>query len=108
MDDRDRLLKNFLRASDRPVDEQFVETVHQQVLIEQQLAVARARAWARFGFEVLASAAVLLMITAVAMIADAPAGSTELQPALPPGTFALLLFALWAAAALRPASHSAT
>lgn len=106
MDDADRRLKAFLAAADRSPDEQFIAAVSQRVLVEQQFAAARSRAWRKFGLELLASGAVLFMIGAMVVLSE-QAGFARQNWALSPGTIALLIFALWAATTLRAASQPA-
>ena len=101
MKEHDQVLSAFLAPSERGVDRSFVEGVRQQVLLEKGLRTARRTAWMKFGGEAAASAVVLFVLMAILRLGRI--GSLgNLGEAISPATLALLIFAVWAAVALRP------
>ena len=105
MTEQDQLLRVFLGPPDRRPDEAFVQMVRQQVLLEQRLIAVRRESWRKFGQEVLASGAfviLLVLLSSRPQMLTIEAGATTLSPI----AMLLILFGTWAAAALRPASQA--
>jgi hypothetical protein len=97
----DRQLNALLAAADRPADADFAARVERLVLIDERLRKARGAAWRRFGAEIAAAAAVLLVFVVLER-----SGAVEAARTVPPFSAAgagLLLLALWVAVSIRRA-----
>jgi hypothetical protein len=103
MTDHDRILRDFLGPPDREVDHVFAEQVRRTVLAEERVKAARRASWTKFGRETLASATlVVLAFLLTSHDALEPLAASVLSPM----TLVLLLFGIWTAATLRPASDA--
>lgn len=104
MTDREQELRDFLGPANRSIDYDFAEGIRRRVLAEEAVKSARRTAWVRFGRDVLASGAlvVLLLLLGARPGLVAP---ENVATAFSPMTILLFLFGIWAITALRPSSH---
>jgi glycerol uptake facilitator-like aquaporin len=99
----DRTLRALLRSPERGPDEEFARRMERLVLAEERLGAARRLAWRRFGVEMIATAALILVFVLLARAAPEP-DSGRFVPRFSPAAAGLLLLALWVVVSARPGS----
>ncbi|HEY0148145.1 MAG TPA: hypothetical protein VGB70_04005 [Allosphingosinicella sp.] len=103
--DADRKLRNLLGPPARPVDRAFVNRVDLNVAFDLRMRRAKALGWRRFWKDLLISLFVVGGL--LALVGSGNSIGRELAPVMSPVTFALFLFGIWAAAALKPSYSNA-
>ena len=96
MTDHEHELRDFLAPSGRSVDYTFAQTVRRRVLAEEAMKAARRSTWAKFGRDLLASGAivVLLMLLGSQPGLVAP-GTGNVSSAFSPLTTLVFIFGIW-------------